>query len=391
MNNSKRNLWVDYLRSAITILVIAHHSSLAYTTFARFDNNVYVNSTHPIVDSNRWIGLDIFQNFNDIFFMSLMFLIGGLFLIKSINKKGTLNFIRDRFYRLFIPLMFLGTFFMLIAFFPSYYIIHNNLNIINYIKDFFIIEGWPAGPPWFIGVLFLFNLMFALILSHFNKTSEKIGRRLSSLKNKPLTFFVILFSITWILYVPIAYKIGPAGWTGIGPFAFQKSRILLYFGYFTLGILIGNTDFNNDLFSVKSAIVKKWWLWLSLSLTVYFILTIIGKPLTQLVNNKRIEEFDAYMIYYAIYAASCALSSMAFITVFRKFIHTEKQWWNSLSKNAYLIYIVHFIFVLWTQFLLMKFNIPAFIKFSLTFTISLSLSWVLSYWLRKIKIIKKYI
>ena len=391
MNNSKRNLWVDYLRSAITVLVIAHHSSLAYTTFARFDNEVYVNSTHPIVDSNRWIGLDIFQNFNDIFFMSLMFLIGGLFLIKSINKKGTFKFIRDRFYRLFIPFLFLGTFFMLIAYFPSYYIIHSNLDIITYIKDFFIIEGWPAGPPWFIWVLFLFNLMFALFLSHFNKTSKKVGKRLSSLKNKPLTFFVLLFSITWILYVPIAYKIGPAGWTGIGPFAFQISRILLYFGYFTLGILIGNTDFNNDLFSAKSAIVKKWWLWLSLSLTIYFILTIIGKPLTQLVNDKRIEEFNAYMIYYAVYVASCTLSSMAFITVFRRFIHTEKQWWNSLSKNAYLIYIVHFIFVLWTQFLLQKFNIPAFIKFSLTFTISLSLSWVVSYWLRKIKIMKKYL
>jgi hypothetical protein len=391
MNNSKRNLWVDYLRSAITVLVIAHHSSLAYTTFARFDNDVYVNSTHPIVDSNRWIGLDIFQNFNDIFFMSLMFLIGGLFLIKSINKKGTFNFIRDRFYRLFIPFMFLGTFFMLIAYFPSYHIISNNLNIIAYIKDFFIIEGWPAGPPWFIGVLFLFNLMFALILSHFNKTSEKIGRQLSSLKNKPLTFFVILFSITWILYVPIAYKIGPAGWTGIGPFAFQKSRMLLYFGYFTLGILIGNTDFNNDLFSAKSKIVKKWWLWLSLSLTVYFVLTIIGEPLTQLVKDKRIEEFNAYMIYYAVYAASCTLSIMAFITVFRRFIHTVKPWWNSLSENAYLIYIVHFIFILWSQFLLMKFNIPAFIKFSLTFTISLSLSWVVSHWLRKIKIMKKYL
>ncbi|WP_320019075.1 acyltransferase [Labilibaculum manganireducens] len=391
MNNSKRNLWVDYLRSAITVLVVAHHSSLAYTTFARFDNNVYINSTHPIVDSKRWIGLDIFQNFNDVFFMSLMFLIGGLFLMKSINKKGVFNFIRDRFYRLFIPFLFLGTFFMVIAYFPPYHVVYNNFNIVAHIKDFFVIEKWPAGPPWFIWVLFLFNLLFALFLSQFNKASEKIGKRLSDLKNKPLTFFGLLFSISWILYVPIAHIMGAGDWTGIGPFDFQISRILLYFGYFTFGILIGNTDFNNELFSAKSVIVKKWWLWLSLSLAAYFVLTIIGEPLTQLVKEKKIEEINAYMIYYTVYVASCTLSSVAFITVFVRFIHTEKKWWNSLSENAYLIYIVHFIFVLWSQFLLMKFNIPAFVKFLLSFTVSLSLSWLVSKWLRKVKVVKKYL
>src|SRR6218665_1418439 len=115
-----RNLWVDYLRSALTVLVVAHHASLAYTTFAQFDKEAYIRSTHPIVDKQRWIGLDIFENFNDVFFMSLMFLIGGLFLMKSIDKKGTSIFIKDRFYRLFIPFIILGTFLMLIAYFPSY-------------------------------------------------------------------------------------------------------------------------------------------------------------------------------------------------------------------------------------------------------------------------------
>jgi len=391
MNNSKRNLWVDYLRSAITVLVVAHHSSLAYTTFARFDNNVYINSTHPIVDSKRWIGLDIFQNFNDIFFMSLMFLIGGLFLIKSINKKGMFNFIRDRFYRLFIPFLFLGTFFMLIAYSSSYYVVHRNFNITAHIKDFLVIEKWPAGPPWFIWVLFLFNLLFALFLSHFHKTSERLGKQLSLLKNKPLAFFGLLFCISWILYVPIVLKIGAGDWIGIGPFDLQISRALLYFGYFTFGILIGNTDFNNELFSAKSAIVTKWWLWLSLSLTVYFVLTLIGEPLTQLVKEKRIEEVNAYMIYYSVFVVSCTLSNVAFITVFVRFIHTEKKWWNSVSENAYLIYIIHFVFVLWSQFLLMNFNIPAIIKFLLSFTISLSLSWFVSSWFRKMKIIKKYL
>jgi glucan biosynthesis protein C len=312
-NLSNRNLWIDYLRTTITVMVVAHHSSLAYTTFAWFDKEAYINSTHAIVDTKRWIGLDIFENFNDVFFMSLMFLIGGLFLIRSINKKGMIPFLKDRFYRLFVPFLFLGTLFMLIAYFPSYYIGHSNTDIIAYIKDFFGIEKWPVGPPWFIWVLFVFNLLFALFYKYFIKLSDNIGLKLSVIKNKPFFFFIIMFCVTWILYVPIAYIIGAGTWTGIGPFDFQLSRILLYFGYFTLGILIGNTDFNNEIFSTKSAIVKKWWLWLLLSLVVYFTLTIIAEPLRQMLKNNTIKEFYAWMIYYVIYAASCTISCTAFI------------------------------------------------------------------------------
>jgi len=31
----KRNVWVDYLRSAITVLVVAPHSALTYTVEAK--------------------------------------------------------------------------------------------------------------------------------------------------------------------------------------------------------------------------------------------------------------------------------------------------------------------------------------------------------------------
>lgn len=387
VDNSNRNLWVDYLRLAITVLVVAHHSSLAYTTFAWFDKDAYINSTHAIVDTKRWIGLDIFENFNDVFFMSLMFLIGGLFVIKSINKKGAINFIKDRLYRLFIPFLFLGTLFMLIAYFPSYYVAHGSTDIFAFVKDFFVVEKWPVGPPWFIWVLFLFNMLFALSYS----LVKKIGWQLPVAGYNPFSFFIILFCVTWILYVPAAYIVGSGTWVGIGPFDFQLSRILLYFGYFTLGILIGNTDFNNEIFSTKSAIVRKWWLWLLLSLVVYFTLTIIAEPLKQMLNSSLIKEFYAWMIYYAIYAASCTLSCIAFLATFRKLACKGRYWLDSLAKNAYLIYLIHYIFVVWCQFLLLKYDLPAFMKFSITFIFALSISWMVSIALRKVGVINKYL
>src|SRR5690554_1478218 len=147
MATSNKTLWINYLRSIITVMVVAHHASLAYTTFARFDKEIYINSTNAIVDHKRWVGLDVFQNFNDVFFMSLMFLIGGLFLMKSIGAKGAAVFIKDRFYRLFVPFLFLGTLLMLIAYFPSYQMASDSTSITAYIKDFFTVQKWPVGPP----------------------------------------------------------------------------------------------------------------------------------------------------------------------------------------------------------------------------------------------------
>ncbi|HEX6430450.1 MAG TPA: acyltransferase family protein [Niastella sp.] len=333
----------------------------------------------------------MFVNFNDIFFMSLMFLIGGLFLSKSIAKKGPLSFIIDRLYRLFIPFIFLGTLLMLIAYYPSYYVAHTSTDIVAYIKDFFTIEKWPVGPPWFIWVLFLFNVLLLFINPVIRKLKPGIVIQLANFKNKPALLFSFLLLITWLLYVPIAYNIGAGTWTGIGPFDFQLSRILLYFGYFILGVIIGNTDFNNGIFSQNSVIVKKWPLWGLLTVTVFIALTIGAKQLEQMVKSNQLKEFNAWMIYYTLYVSSCTFSCLTFITIFRKLAIAPKSWWTSLADNAYLIYLIHYIFVIWTQFLLMNYNIPAFLKFVITFASSLALSWTVSNLLRKNRLISKYL
>ena len=180
---TNRTLWLDYLRTTITLMVIAHHSSLSYTTFASFDKEKYINSTHPVVDSVRWIGLDIFENFNDIFFMSLMFFIGGIFIVRSLQRKGVAVFIRDRFYWLFLPFLLLGTLFMLAAYYPCYYLAYGVNDLKEYVVDFFTVQQWPVGPPWFIWILFLFNLLFALCFPLIKNHLSAMGSFFEGLKD----------------------------------------------------------------------------------------------------------------------------------------------------------------------------------------------------------------
>ncbi|GAA0523957.1 acyltransferase family protein [Chitinophaga japonensis] len=386
-----RTLWTDYLRSFITVLVVAHHASLAYTTFASFNAQAYILSTHPIVDSRRWVGLDIFENFNDVFFMSLMFFISGLFVLPALHKKGMAVFIRDRFYRLFVPFVFGVTVLMLLAYYPAYYVAHGRHDVKGYIIDYFTTEAWPVGPPWFIWELFAFNLLFALCYPFMKTTCARLSALLAQLKDKPLALAGIWWLLTWLLYVPLALKVGAGTWTGIGPFDFQLSRVLQYLGYFILGVLAGNVKQEAGIFSTGARWIKSWPLWIAACLLAYALLTVIPPFLTRMVKTGALPELPAWLIYYTIYVLSCTGSCLAFLASFRALAHTPRSWWSSLSANAYSIYLVHYIFVVWCQYALLSAGIPAFLKFLITFVVALLGSWLLSDGLRRHPLVKKYL
>lgn len=385
-----RTLWIDYLRSFLTVLVVAHHSSLAYTTFASFDKAAYIRSTHPVVDTQRWIGLDIFENFNDVFFMSLMFLIAGLFVIKSIQRKGPGAFVRDRFYRLFIPFLIGGTILNLIAHYPSYVLAHGRLGLLAYVKDFFIVEQWPVGPPWFIWVLFVFNIAFAFIYLACRSKFE-VTKNTEPRYYQPATLVLCAFLLTFALYVPFAFWLGPYKWTGFGPFDFQVSRAALYFGYFLLGTWLGNVNFNETIFGSSAPLVRRWPLWLVACGLVYTLLTIASPYLTTLVKTGVLTEFQGYFIYFTIYVLSCTFSCIAFMAAFRALVKRHHRAWDSLSEHAYLIYLLHYPFVLWTQYALLDAPLSAFGKFLITFVSALAGSWVVAILFRKSKLLKQYL
>ena len=102
------NVSIGYLRAFVTLLVVAHHSAIAYATFAppvapSLAAQPRWWQAFPIVDPQKWAGASAIVGFNDTFFMALMFLISGLFVWKSIQRKRVAGFLRDRSLRLGIP------------------------------------------------------------------------------------------------------------------------------------------------------------------------------------------------------------------------------------------------------------------------------------------------
>src|SRR5215472_3678270 len=71
---------LDRARTFITLLVVLHHSVVNYTYFGNGDKA-------------RWLGFDLIVLFNDSFFMACMFLISGLFVQRSLTRRGPANYL----------------------------------------------------------------------------------------------------------------------------------------------------------------------------------------------------------------------------------------------------------------------------------------------------------
>jgi uncharacterized membrane protein YcfT len=86
-----RNLAFDRARSFIIMLVLIHHSVIPYTYYGHTDRQWF-------------LGFDGIVTFNDTFIMAAMFLLSGLFVWPSLQRKGVNDFLRGRLVRLGLPL-----------------------------------------------------------------------------------------------------------------------------------------------------------------------------------------------------------------------------------------------------------------------------------------------
>ena len=96
----------DYLRVCVIFLVVVHHAVMAYCTGGTTAHGgSYTSGSAPVVDTVAWHGFNLVVQWNDGFFMPLMFLLAGLFVRPSLERKGLGRYLADRALRLGVPLL----------------------------------------------------------------------------------------------------------------------------------------------------------------------------------------------------------------------------------------------------------------------------------------------
>src|ERR1700761_3996210 len=185
---------IDRARTFGTLLVVIHHSVVNYTYFGNGDRI-------------RWLGFDLVVLFNDSFFMAFMFLISGLFVHDSLTRRGVAGYLRQRAWRLGVPVLISIFVLIPIAYYASFLRYHlpgtTAFNFFHYWWHMLTIGPWPSGQSWFLWVLLVFDLIVVAIWSMAPRLLPAFGRSIDALRQRPIAAFVAFSILSVACYLPL--------------------------------------------------------------------------------------------------------------------------------------------------------------------------------------------
>jgi peptidoglycan/LPS O-acetylase OafA/YrhL len=378
-----QNIAIGYLRAFVTLLVLAHHAVLAYHPFAPpvSEDMAAVRwwQAFPVVDDQRSEAVALFVGFNDTFFISLLFFLSGLFVWRSLERKGPLTFLRDRALRLGVPFVVAAALVAPLAYYPAYLPSGGAPGLTGFWSMWSGLRDWPAGPAWFIWVLLAFGA-FAAVLSAFAPGwGSALGERLGQL-HRPRAFFAVLVATSALAYLPLALIYTPLHWTSFGPFAFQTSRLLLYLVYFLFGVGLGAYGLERGLLAAGGALARVWRAW-SVIAVLTFIASVVVVVLWSQAEGAAATWGTAAGLTFVV---SCAAISLSWLALFSRFARARVGALDSLSRNAYGMYLIHYPFASWIPYALLHAPLSAPAKASIAILGTVVLSWATTSALRRL-------
>jgi len=381
---TERIVPLDRARTFITLLVVLHHSVVNYTYFGNGDRM-------------RWLGFDLVVLFNDSFFMACMFFISGLFVRDSLARRGPGNFLASRAWRLGGP--FTISIFVVtpIAYYASFLRYHlpgtTDFNFFHFWWHTLTIGPWPSGSAWFLWVLLALSGLAALLWAAAPRMIEGLGQLIYASRDRPMTAFVVFLMSSIMVYLPMHLIFGDSSWLEPGhyPFPIQTSRILLYAGNFLTGVGVGAVSLRSGMLAENGALVERWTVWPAFAFAFYgAILLLVYAHHNWLAdfNSPPLWWRAAYGLAFAMFSAAMTFTVPA---VFLRFARSSLWLLDAMQPSAYGIYLLHFIFLIWLQYIVYDPAFPAFVKFAIVFAGTLSMSWALTVLLRKIPTVARAI
>jgi surface polysaccharide O-acyltransferase-like enzyme len=383
---SGRKVEFDYLRAFAVVLVLFHHAVLAYTIFASLNFKNPIATTSPVVNEQRWLGFDLIVAFNETFFMPLLFFVSGMFVWQSLVGKGARKYLGGRLKRLGLPFVIGVLFLIPLAYYPAQLEVGLITGVDSSYGAFWlemVRSGFgTAGPLWFLWLLLAFDCLATLLYRVAPFPGGLIRRRSTIILGSPVAFFGALLGISIAAYLPMAIIFGPLTWIGIGPFHAQVSRILLYLVYFLAGTAVGACGFDRSAFRSDGALAKRWWGWLAVGMMSFIVFIIMFA----VVSDK-----DRTIVSEIAFVVCCGATVFGMTGLFLRFAKRRIGIFDSLSENAYGIYVVHYVFVTWLQYLLLGSALAPSGKGMVVFVFTLILSWGSVAAIRRIPAVAKII
>jgi glucans biosynthesis protein C len=374
---SPSSLALSNLRAIVIVIVLGFHSMLAYlvwvpiTAATDFVSPPYAWRSFPIIDDRRFFGFDLLCAWQDVYLMALMFFLSGLFVWPSLTRKKAWGFLRDRVLRLGLPFVFGVLVLIPLALYPAYRVSAADPSVAAYWDAWRSLPFWTNGPLWFLWQLLALNVVVAGLHWLAPNAIEALGRWSAKGQAHFARYFIALLAISALAYVPLALAFTPWAWSGSGFLTVQFCRPLLYAVYFFAGVGIGTAGIERGVVSVDSILARHWARWLAAAL----VSLLLWMGLTGLTMNGAAPIAVAVAADLSFVLAS-ATGCFFLIAVSLHFATGHSRRLDSLSANAYGLYLVHYNFVVWLQYALLGTTLFALVKAAIVFGGTLVLSWI---------------
>lgn len=373
---SKSSLALSNLRAVVIVIVLAFHSCLAYLVNipqpVAFTQAPYTWEAFPIADAHRWLGFDIFCATQDVSLMALMFFLSGLLTGPSLERKGTRVYLLDRLRRIGLPFVLAVAFLSPISLYPAYAVRTAGADLSRFWDAWLSLPFWPTGPEWFLWQLLVLNLMAVGLYAMWPALLRVCRGFADWAGTRPLKYFAVLSGVAILAYAPLALIYSPWQWQEVGPFGLQLCRPLIYILVFFAGFSLGSRGIGHGLLSCEGPLARQWLGWTCAALLMFFVwagLTSLTMPDWQSAG------WMAKVASTLTYPPACIAGGLFMLAVFLRFSRRRSWVLDSLSANAYGMYLVHYVFVVWLQYMLLPADLNALTKAFLVFAGSMALSW----------------
>jgi hypothetical protein len=374
--------YVDYLRVALTLLVIAHHAGQAYGP---------TGGAWPITNRESSRLLSPFFAVNPMFFMGLFFLAAGYFVPTAFDRKGAGAFSKGRLLRLGIPALF----FALFAFGPIAYMSRPGqpslVELVRYLYD----TGWQELyiHLWFLVHLLVYSLVYVawrLVVGWIRKSDpsappgRKVGLpRRAVIQHGAILLFVVALAL--IAYaVRIKYPIDR--WVPVLIFPAEPAHLPQYISMFVIGILACRGDWLRKLPTATGIV------WLAIGLVaaagyyVYDLILAQSLPEIVAIGGRSWRS----LVFCTWEAIVCAGLGVGLLVLFRERLNgAPSRLLVAVVGAAYGAYIIHIPVVLGVQAGLDAVSLAPFVKFIIATIVAALLSFGIAYLTKKLPGLKR--
>jgi len=380
MNNQSGNkkpkiFFIENLRIILSALVVVVHVACTYGGPGGW---TYIES-----GADFWsvLPLTILNATSQSFFMGMFFLFGAYFTHLSFQKKGTWQFVKDRFVRLGIPLAI--TYF-LISPFTSWIvwpIKHPEQSELSFVQLWIRGDRFGVGVMWFAEALIYFSILYVIIRLFIPWLRRKEKLTLPKIKN----WHILIASILLGIVTFIARFEFPLFSRNHGT-NFNLAHFPQYIFLFVLGVIAAR--YSSDHFVTYRQAKKMMWFSLSMIFIAFPALFFLGGA-----QGGDISPYFGGITWHSL--GFSMWEQVTGISIMVALIGLFKVKWNNQSKtsrassnSAYAVYVFHPPLIVWICILFKNWQAMHLVKFLMITPIALVVSYGVALVIKKMPVLR---